>query len=64
MAEIKLSALSRQCLDRRIPNQDKLKSEVKIWEEERNEQIAKVQWQFTTADARIKLKHLYPQIQV
>jgi hypothetical protein len=64
MAEIELSALSRQCLDRRIPNQDKLKSEVKIWEEERNEQIAKVQWQFTTADARIKLKHLYPQIQV
>jgi hypothetical protein len=64
MAEIERSALSRQCLDRRIPNQDKLKSEVKIWEEERNEQIAKVQWQFTTADARIKLKHLYPQIQV
>ena len=64
MAEIELSALSRQCLDRRIPNQDKLKSEVKIWEEERNEQIAKVQGQFTTADARIKLKHLYPQIQV
>ena len=64
MAEIELSALSRQCLDRRIPNPDMLKSEVKAWEDECNDQVVKVQWRFTTADARIKLKHLYPQIQV
>jgi transposase len=64
MAEIELSVLSRQCLDRRIPNQEFLKSETKAWEDERNDQVVKVQWRFTTADARIKLKHLYPQIQV
>jgi hypothetical protein len=64
MAEIELSVLSRQCLDRRIPNQESLQSEVRVWEEERNDQIVKVQWRFTTADARIKLKHLYPHIQV
>ena len=64
MAEIELSVLSRQCLDRRIPSQEFLKSEVKAWQDERNDQIVKVQWRFTTADARIKLKHLYPQIQV
>lgn len=64
MAEIELSALSRQCLDRRIPDLDMLKSEVKAWEDDRNDQVVKVQWRFTTADARIKLKHLYPQIQV
>ena len=64
MAEIELSVLNRQCLDRRIPNQELLESEAKVWEEERNAQVVKVQWQFTTADARIKLKHLYPQIQV
>ena len=64
MAEIELSALSRQCLNRRIPDSDMLKSEVRAWEDERNNQVVKVQWRFTTADARIKLKHLYPQIQV
>jgi hypothetical protein len=64
MAEIELSVLSRQCLDRRIPNQDMLASEVKTWQDERNDEIVKVQWRFTTADARIKLKHLYPQIHV
>ena len=64
MAEIDLSVLSRQCLDRRIPNQEFLKSETKAWEDERNDQVVKVQWRFTTADARIKLKHLYPQIQI
>ena len=64
MAEIELSVLSRQCLDRRIPSQEFLKSEVKAWQDERNDQIVKVQWRFTTADARIKLKHLYPHIQV
>jgi hypothetical protein len=64
MAEIELSVLSRQCLDRRIPNQDFLTSEVMAWQDERNHQVVKVQWRFTTPDARIKLKHLYPQIQV
>ncbi len=64
MAEIELSVLSRQCLDRRIPDRSFLISEVTAWEEERNAQVVKVHWRFTTADARIKLKHLYPQIQV
>jgi hypothetical protein len=64
MAEIELSVLSRQCLDRRMPDPDFLKSETKAWEDERNDQVVKVQWRFTTADARIKLKHLYPLIQV
>jgi hypothetical protein len=64
MAEIELSVLSRQCLDRRIPNQDLLTNEVKAWQDERNDQVVKVQWRFTSADARIKLNHLYPQIHV
>jgi hypothetical protein len=64
MAEIELSALSRQCLDRRITDLDMLKSEVSVWEDERNDQVVKTQWRFTTADARIKLKHIYPQIQI
>lgn len=64
MAEIELSVLSRQCLDRRIPTQELLESETKAWEEDRNAQVVKVLWRFTTADARIKLKHLYPRIQV
>jgi hypothetical protein len=64
MAEIELSVLGRQCLDRRIPDQELLESETKAWQDERNDQAVKVQWRFTTADARIKLKHLYPQIQV
>jgi len=64
IAEIELSVLSRQCLDRRMPNQAFLESEAKAWEDERNDQIVKVQWRFTTADARIKLKHLYPIIEV
>jgi hypothetical protein len=56
MAEIELSVLSRQCLDRRIRDQELLASEVKAWQDERNNQIVKVQWRFTTADARIKLE--------
>jgi hypothetical protein len=64
IAEIELSVLCRQCLDRRMPNQAFLESEVKAWEDERNDQIVKVQWRFTTADARIKLNHLYPIIEV
>ena len=63
MAEIELSVLSRQCLDRRIPDQESLSREVAAWEAERNAMQATVQWRFTTADARIKLKHLYPVIE-
>ena len=60
MAEIELSVLQRQCLDRRIPDQETLKREVASWERERNQHAVKANWQFTTADARIKLKKLYP----
>jgi len=64
MAEIELSVLSRQCLDRRFPNQQMLASETKAWQDERNDQVVKVHWRFTTADARIKLINLYPQLHV
>ena len=60
MAEIELSVLQRQCLDRRIPDQETLKREVAVWERERNQHTVKANWRFTTADARIKLKKLYP----
>ena len=63
MAEIELSVLSRQCLDQRIPDQAVLVQEVSAWEETRNTQQATVNWRFTTADARIKLKRLYPSIE-
>ena len=64
IAEIELSVLARQCLSGRIPNKEKLSSEVTAWEVERNASIVKVLWRFTTADARIKLKSLYPRIEV
>ena len=64
MAEIELSALGRQCLNRRMADQAMLASEVKAWQDERNASVVKVHWRFTTADARIKLAHLYPRIQV
>lgn len=60
IAEIELSVLNRQCLDRRIPDQETLKREVAAWEVSRNRQTRTVDWQFTTEDARIKLKRLYP----
>lgn len=63
MAEIELSVLSRQCLDRRIPDQAMLTTEVTTWAADRNGHGATVNWRFTTADARIKLKHLYPSIE-
>ena len=63
MAEIELSILSRQCLDRRIADQESLRAEVAAWEAERNGSGATVNWRFTTADARIKLKHLYPSLE-
>jgi transposase len=63
MAEIELSVLSKQCLDRRIPDADTLKTEVAAWEAKRNQTANTVDWRFTTQDARIKLKHLYPSFQ-
>jgi hypothetical protein len=60
MAEIELSVMARQCLDRRIPDQQTLIQEVAAWEQPRNERGLTVHWQFTTQDARIKLKKLYP----
>jgi hypothetical protein len=63
MAEIEFSVLSRQCLERRIADRETLAVEVAAWDEERNASGATVDWRFTTADARIKLKHLYPSLQ-
>ena len=63
MAEIELSALVRQCLDRRIPDKETMIQEVNAWQDQRNSEVVKVHWQFTTADARVKLKSLYPKIQ-
>lgn len=60
MAEIELSVLSRQCLKRRIPDQPRLIHETTAWAAHRNSAAATVEWRFTTADARIKLKKLYP----
>jgi len=62
MAETELSVLSSQCLDRRIPGKDALTGEVSAWEAARNKHHAKADWQFTTADARVKLKRLYPSL--
>lgn len=62
MAEIELGVLSAQCLDRRIPDQDTLKHCVALWQANRNQAQVTVDWRFTTADARIKLKRLYPSI--
>jgi len=60
MAEIELSVLSRQCLDRRIPDFAALESEVAAWEEQRNQEQTWIDWRFTTEDARVKLHRLYP----
>jgi len=62
MAEIELGVLSRQCLGRRIPDKATLTTEVTAWQKRRNTSEAKVDWRFTTAEARIKLKHLYPTL--
>jgi len=64
MAEIELSVLARQCLDRRIPDRETLAREVAAWQERRNAAAVKADWQFTTADARTKLKRLYPTVQL
>lgn len=62
IAEIELSVLKGQCLNRRIPEMMLMKSEVQAWENERNNRNVGVDWQFTTEDARVKLKHLYPKL--
>ena len=62
IAEIELSALQGQCLDRRIPNVDLMRKEVAAWELSRNNESVTVDWRFTTTDARIKLKRLYPKL--
>jgi hypothetical protein len=59
---VEIGALSRQCLNQRIPNLQKMSTHVQAWVKNRNEQKQKVRWQFTTKDARIKLQHLYPRI--
>ena len=63
MAESELGVLSTQCLDRRIPDKQTLTREIAAWEQHRNVHHAKADWQFTTADARVKLKRLYPQFE-
>lgn len=63
MAEIELGILNRQCLDRRIDNVEELKRETAAWEARRNAAAVKVNWRFTTADARAKLKKLYPSLE-
>ena len=62
MAEIEFSILSKQCLDRRIPDQPTLKREAEAWEQQRNAAGSAMEWRFTTEDARIKLKRLYPTL--
>jgi DDE superfamily endonuclease len=62
VAEIELSVLARQCLDRRIASAEELRREVGAWEAERNERAVEVRWRFTTAEARIKLHRLYPSL--
>ena len=63
IAEIELSALTIQCLDRRIPDIETLRYETRCWEEKRNQLQKSVDWHFTTKDARIRLRRLYPVIQ-
>ena len=63
MAEIELGILGRQCLSRRIDNTEDLRREIQAWETTRNQAATKVNWQFTTKDARIKLRKLYPSLE-
>lgn len=63
MAEIELNVLTSQCLNRRINDIEVVREEVKAWQEARNNKNAKVNWQFTTENARIKLSRLYPTLE-
>ena len=62
IAEIEFSTLKTQCLDRRIPTLDLLKKEIAAWENTQNNKTSKIDWQFSTQNARIKLKRLYPNL--
>ena len=62
VAELELSALTRQCLDRRIPDIETLNTQLSVWEKERNNDVKQINWHFTTKQARGKLKHLYPNL--
>jgi DDE superfamily endonuclease len=62
IAEIELSALGRGCLARRIPDRETLARELQAWQCDRNQATQRIRWQFTTADARVKLLKLYPSI--
>ena len=64
IAEIELNVMTRQCLKRRIPDIDSLSAELTAWEHARNKANGTVEWQFTTADARINLKSLYPKVKL
>jgi DDE superfamily endonuclease len=63
MAETELSVLSRQCLDQRIESKEIMAEEIATWEKNRNEACTRINWRFTTTDARIKLKRLYPSFE-
>jgi transposase len=63
MAEIEIGVMTRQCTDRRIEDQETLRSEIDAWQKQRNEEKVEVNWRFTAEDARVKLKSLYPSIQ-
>ena len=62
MAEVEFSVLSRQCLDRRVPDRATLEREIAAWQDRRNATAGPIDWRFTTSDARIKLKRLYPSV--
>jgi hypothetical protein len=64
MAEVELSVLSRQCLDRRIADAAELRAAVETWQGTRNRRHARTDWQFTAADARVRLRRLYPSVHV
>ena len=63
MAESELGVLASQCLSRRIPDKETLSREVAAWQARRNQSQTKADWRFTAADARIKLKRLYPRFE-
>ena len=64
MAEIELNVITGQCLNRRIDDIEIVRKETRAWQETRNNKNAKVNWQFTTKDARIKLSRLYPTLEI
>ena len=63
MAEIEIGVLARQCLERRISDKETLRGEVEMWQKSRNRDAERVNWRFTTEDARIRLRPIYPSIQ-